>query len=597
MRFPKGFAEEVKNQADIVRIVSDYVALRKRGANYVALCPFHTEKTPSFNVHPVKGIYKCFGCGAGGGLFDFVMQIEGCSFAEAVRIVAEKSGIPIPASQERSAEDRQRLLWINELAARFFEQQFNGPEGERARQYLARRGIRDDAREIFRIGYATAAWDALTNYLKRNGASRSELELGGLICSSQDGKPYDRFRGRVIFPIMDSQSRVIGFGGRALADEEPKYMNSPETPLYVKGKNLFGLAQAKSEIRRLGCAILVEGYFDCVALFQEGFRNVVATLGTALTESQVRLLGRYMEQPRAIVTFDPDLAGQEAALRSIEVLLSAGFQVSILRIPGGLDPDQFVRERGAAQLSSLLASAQSYIEYVVRAALERHDLSSPSGKVEAINYILPHLVRVRDKVERAEYAEQIANRLKVDSRIIREELKRAALARQDHLDPARARSLTELTQAERQLLELLLANPEVRSHIIPNLKEEDYNGLALAGIFAAIIEAEREGLEPDYANLSERLSSEAERATLAELLVSDLQWASADDFDTLMRRASHALSSLRRRRFERRLAAIQIELEEAERLGNTERVLELFREKAEIKKRMLAQPGLDRFAE
>jgi DNA primase len=593
MRFPRGFAQQVKDQADIVRIVSDYVALRKRGANYVALCPFHTEKTPSFNVHPVKGIYKCFGCGAGGGVFDFVMQIEGCSFAEAVRIVAEKSGIPIPASipQEGSAEDRQRLFWINELAARFFERQLKGPEGERARQYLVERGVRDDAREIFRIGYATASWDALMNHLKQNGASRSELELSGLICSNQDGKCYDRFRGRVIFPIADSQNRVIAFGGRALSDEEPKYINSPETTIYVKGKNLFGLAQAKGEIRRLGYAILVEGYFDCVMLFQEGFRNVVATLGTALTESQVRLLGRYMEQPRVIVTFDPDLAGQEAALRSIEVLLSGGFQVSILRIPGGLDPDQFVRERGAAQLSSLLASAQPYIEYVVRAALDRYDISRPSGKVEAINYILPHLVRVRDKVERAEYAEQIANRLKVDSRIIREELKRAALARQDRLDPARARSMTELTQAERQLLELLLASPQVRSHIIPNLEEEDYKELALAGIFAALVEAERQGLEPDYVNLNERLSSDAERAMLAQLLVSDLEWAGADDFDTLMRKASEALSSLRRRRLERKLAAIQIELQEAERLGNTERVLELFRQKAQIKKRMLAQAG------
>lgn len=593
MRFPKGFAEEVKNQADIVRIVSDYVALRKRGANYVALCPFHTEKTPSFNVHPVKGIYKCFGCGAGGGVFDFVMQIEGCSFAEAVRIVAEKSGIPIPAAdpQEGSAEDRQRLFWVNELAARFFERQLMGPDGERARRYLASRGIRDDAREAFRIGYAPAAWDALMSYLKQNGASRSEMELSGLICSSQDGKCYDRFRGRVIFPIADSQNRIIAFGGRALADEEPKYINSPETPIYVKGKNLFGLAQAKGEIRRLGYAILVEGYFDCVTLFQEGFRNVVATLGTALTESQVRLLGRYMEQPRVIVTFDPDLAGQEAALRSIEVLLSGGFQVSILRIPGGLDPDQFARERGAAEFGSLLASAQPYIEYIVRAALERHDLSSPAGKVEAVNYILPHLVRVRDRVERAEYAEQIANRLKIDSRIIREELKRAAMARQDRLDPARARSMTELTQAERQLLELLLASPEVRSHMIPNLKEEDYKDLALAGIFAALVEAERGGLAPDYANLSQLLSSDAERAMLAQLLASDLEWAGGDDFDTLMRKASEALSSLRRRRLERKLAAIQIELQEAERLGNTERVLELFREKAEIKKRMLAQAG------
>ena len=594
MRFPRGFADDVKNQADIVRIVSDYVTLKKRGANHMACCPFHSEKTPSFNVHQAKGIYKCFGCGAGGSVFDFIMRIEGCSFPEAVRIIAEKSGIPIPVVDEtedykKLEHDREVILKLNEWAAAFFESQLNvGHEGERARQYVASRGISEEMQKLFRIGYAPDRWDGLVNHLREMGATTDEIDSSGLAVVKEQGGFYDRFRGRVIFPITDSQSRVIAFGGRVMGEGEPKYLNSPETAVYTKGRNLYGLAHAKNNIRNLGFAILVEGYLDCIIPFQEGVHNVVASLGTALTDSQVRLLRRYMDQPQIVVNFDPDSAGQAATMRSIEMLLAEGFKVNILHMPTDEDPDEYVRAHGGDGFLKLLKTTQPYIEYIIDKVTADSDISRPSGKVEAINSILPHLARMRDKVARADYADQIANRLRVDSRVIREELRRVATNRQQTLDPKRVRAAQEVTLAEKQLLELMLASAEVRRAIAPNLAEEDYGDLATAPIFSAIVTLHDEGAEIDFSTLSERVDGEQEREMIPALLISDLAWAIESDFDTLFKKATEALSSLRRRRLERRLDQIQIELGQAEREQDTERVLRLYHEKTEVQKRKIA---------
>lgn len=594
MRFPRGFADDVKNQADIVRIVSDYVTLKKRGANHMACCPFHSEKTPSFNVHQTKGIYKCFGCGAGGSVFDFIMRIEGCSFPEAVRIIAEKSGIPIPAVEEtedfkKLAQNREVVLKLNEWAAAFFESQLNvGQEGERARNYIASRGISDDTQKLFRIGYAPDRWDGLVNHLKEMGATTDEIDSSGLAVVKEQGGFYDRFRGRVIFPITDSQNRVIAFGGRVMGEGEPKYLNSPETAVYTKGRNLYGLAHAKNQIRNLGFAILVEGYLDCIIPYQEGIHNVVASLGTALTDSQVRLLRRYMDQPQIVVNFDPDSAGQAATMRSIEMLLTEGFKVNILHMPTDEDPDEYVRAHGGESFLRLLKTTQPYIEYIIDTVTAESDISRPSGKVEAINSILPHLARMRDKVARADYADQIADRLKVDSRVIRDEMRRVATNRQQSLDPKRVRAAQEMTVAERQLLELMLASADVRRAIAPNLKEEDYGDLATATIFSALITLHDEEAEVDFSTLRERVEGEQERELLPALLISDLAWAIEDDFDTLFKKATEALSSLRRRKLERRLDQIQIELGQAEREQDTERVLRLYQEKTEVQKRKIA---------
>ena len=595
MRIPQAFTEELRSQADIVRLVSDYVSLKKSGKNYTACCPFHSEKTPSFSVNAAKGLYNCFGCGAGGDIFTFVMQIEGCAFPEALRIVAQKSGIAMPVVEEsddhkRIERDRETVLKLNQWAAEFFEGQLmsEGSEPESARDYIVSRGINDQTRRLFRIGYAPNRWDGLTGYLKERGASTDELERSGLAGIKESGGLYDRFRGRVIFPIADPQGRIIAFGGRVMGEGEPKYLNSPETALYTKGRNLFGLGFAKDEIRKLGFAILVEGYLDCIIPFQEGVHNVVGSLGTALTESQVRLLRRYMEKPQIVVNFDPDSAGQAATMRSIEMLLAEGFKVNILRMPTAEDPDEYVRNHGVAAFKTLFKKTQPYIDYIIDVSIGASDTSRPSGKVEAINAILPHLARMRDKVARADYAEQIADRLKVDSRVIREEIKRVATTRQPAMDSKRLRAAQEMTKGERQLLELLLASAEVRRAIVPNLRDDDYGELATASIFTAIAAIEREGLEPDFATLSGRVDIESERGLLSSLLMSDLAWAGSEDFDTLFKKATEALASLRRKQLEKRLDVIQVELGQAERDQDTDRVQSLYLEKTEIQKRKLA---------
>jgi DNA primase len=594
MRFPRGFADDVKNQADIVRIVSDYVTLKKRGANHVACCPFHSEKTPSFNVHQGKGLFKCFGCSVGGDVFGFIMQIEGCSFTEAVRVVAEKTGIAIPAVEEtedfkKVARDRETILKLNEWAAEFFEKSLDeGREGARAREYIDSRGISEETRRLFRIGYAPDSWDALASYLKQKGATVDDLDSSGLMVLKEQGGLYDRFRGRVMFPIMDSQGRVIAFGGRVMGEGEPKYLHSPETAVDTKGRNLYGLGLAKNEIRQKGFAILVEGYLDCVIPFQAGVHNVVASLGTALTDNQVRLLRRYMEKPKIVVNFDPDSAGQSATMRSIEILLMEGFKVNILRMPTDDDPDEFVRAYGADKFLALLKTTQPYIEYIIDIASAGHDLSRPAGKVEAINSILPHLARMRDRFERLEYAAQIADRFKVDSRTIREELKRTATSGKTNLDQKRLAATQEITQAERQLLELLLGSAEVRRMIVPNLSREEFESLATVSIFSAIVEVEKEGVEANFSSLIKRLEKESDIELLPTLLMSDLSWAGETDFDTLFKKATGALSSLRRRELEKRLDGIQIEIGQAEREQDTEKYLRLYQEKSVMKKRLLA---------
>ncbi|HUK90321.1 MAG TPA: DNA primase [Blastocatellia bacterium] len=607
MRLPGGFADDVKNQADILSVISGYVALKKRGANYIACCPFHNEKTPSFNVHPGKGIFKCFGCGVGGSVFDFVIRMEGCGFPEAVRMVATKCGIPIPAleegeDQKKTARDRESILRLNEWAAEFFEDQLQvGAAGASASEYIRSRGISEETRKLFRLGYAPDRWDGLLNYLKDRGASAGEIESSGLVTVRDDGKVFDRFRGRVMFPITDSQGRIIAFGGRVMGPGEPKYLNSPETAVYTKGRNLFGLALAKNQIRHSGSAVLVEGYLDCIIPVQAGVGNVVATLGTALTDAQVRLLRRYMERPRVVINFDPDPAGQNATFRSIELFLSESFEVNILKMPTDQDPDEFVRAHGADAFKKLIQEAKPYLDFVIERAIDKHDVSRPTGKVEAINDILPHLIRMPDKVGRADYAAQIADRLKIDSRMIREELKNAATHRRPALDKDRLKSEADVTQAERQLLEILLAKPDVRRLIIASLTEEDYARLTTEALFVTLIELEREGGEPDYDTLIRKLEGAFEQQLVPGLLMSDLGWAGADDFDTLYKRATEALSSLKRRRLEKKLDSIQSELSQGERDREQkaatmtpdewerfqQAMFRLYQEKADVKRRML----------
>ena len=378
------FAEKVKQQADIVRVIGEYVRLKKTGQNFTGLCPFHQEKTPSFAVHPVRQIYHCFGCGAGGDVFKFVMELDKCTFPEALRTVAEKCGIPIPRPRERSPEERREnqqrgaLVEMHQQAAAFFARQLHeAAEGKVAAAYLEDRGLNREAMKRFGLGWAPSSGDALLRQLKPK-YPEALLEVSGLFSRDQGGRLYDRFRRRIMFPIANDSGKVIAFGGRAMGDDMPKYMNSPETPIYSKSNVLYHLDRAKEGIRQGDFAILVEGYMDAIAVARAGIANVVASCGTSLAEPQIKLLGRFTR--RVIVNYDPDTAGQVATERSIALLLEKEFDVRVLALPGAADPDKFITEQGVEAYRKLLAEAPPYLDYLIGKA--RHmDRTTAAGKV------------------------------------------------------------------------------------------------------------------------------------------------------------------------------------------------------------------------
>ncbi len=597
MRIPRGFSEELRNQVDILRVVADYVSLKKKGANYWACCPFHHENTPSFSVNPSRQLFKCFGCGKGGGVISFVMEIEGCHYPEAVKIIADKCGIPIPEvdnSRDDEERDRQRsaLLQINQWATEFFFQNLvETAEGKRALDYLAQRGVSDESRKTFRLGYAPNSWDAMGNFLRSRGASRTQIEQSGLVTLKENGSGFfDRFRNRLMFPICDTQGRVVAFGGRILGDGEPKYLNSPETPLYTKGQHLFGLNHSREAIRRLGYLILVEGYLDFLIPFQAGVRNMVASLGTALTESQVRLLGRYAR--KVIVNFDPDSAGIAATKRSLELLLAQGCKVNVLTLPDNLDPDDYIRAHGSEGYLKLLKGSQPFLDYIVDQAIGSHDQTRPVGKVETINAILPYLKLVKDRIERAEHVARIADRLKIDSRLILEEFKKAVEMRSERVSERAVTASMAIKPAERKLLEILINCEPVRRQMMLNMTEGDYQGLRTAQLFRLIFEFERQSKEATYPNLSQELDDEdLARELLPQLMIDESTASDQNRLGSAEREAAESLHSLRCANLAEKQAALQVEINQAQRSNDQTRLSELLMLKFELAKqeRVLAQ--------
>ncbi len=462
------FAQTVKQQADIVKVIGTYIRLRKSGAqNYSGLCPFHKEKSPSFNVHGGKQFYHCFGCGQSGDIFSFVSKIENLTFPEAVRSVAIKCGIPLPKREFNSPEEaaeagqRRKLLDLHEAAALWFEEQLKSPEGAMAREYLTGRGVTADAIRTFRIGYAPDNFNGLRDRLG-NMADPAALQASGLFswkqqdgeaASPQPARLYDRFRKRVMFPICNEQGKVIAFTARTLdtsgdAKAGPKYLNSPETPLYTKGQVLFNLDKAKAAMRQMEFALLVEGQMDCISVYMRGIMNVIATSGTAFTEQQVSLLRR--QTTNVVVNFDPDAAGANAAEKSIALLTEEGFTIKVVTLDGGLDPDRFIRERGVEAYAAAIRGARRQSDYLIERARQQHPGSSSDAKIKAMNYLLPHIRRIPQKLERDQFAHDAAQKLGIDSAVLREELRQAALTRKDHIE---TRSGTGLLPWERFFIE------------------------------------------------------------------------------------------------------------------------------------------------
>ena len=576
-------AEEVRAAADIVKIVGEYVKLRKAGVNLVGLCPFHQEKTPSFAVHPVKQIFHCFGCGVGGNVFKFLMLIENLSFPEALQRVAEKAGVKLTkyyrdAPSDTAAREREALQKIHEVAARFFAAQLGATvEGRAARTYLADRGLSDEVISHFRLGYAPSEGHALLKHLEAAGFSPEMMERSGLVLAEAEGRRrLDRFRRRIIFPIARESGAVVAFGGRALGEDLPKYLNSPETPIYTKSRVLFHLDRAAQAIRKTDEAILVEGYMDAIAVASAGFEQVVASCGTSLTASQARLLARYTR--RVVVNYDPDSAGVAATERSLEILLEEGLACRVLALPGGLDPDAFIRREGPAAYGERLKSAPSYLDYVAERAASSHDLRTPEGKVAAANAVLPYIIRLPSPLLRVEWADRIADRLRLNSSVLREEIRRAVGSRRE-LRAGEPLPTLDVSLAEKELLRGCLENEALADEILAALADDAiFEGLATSRIFQVLLEVRGRGEKPDVSALEESLTPAEQQ------LLYGCQFAA---FEPLSRdSAMRQIQALRRKKMERKREDLQAAIRAAERARDTIRLAELLRSKSELASRL-----------
>ena len=550
-------ADRVKQQADIVRVVGEYVRLKKNGQNFTGLCPFHSEKTPSFAVHPVKQIYHCFGCGVGGDVFKFVMEMDKCDFMEAVRTVADKCGIALPKSRELSADERREqqqrtaLVELHREAAAFFARQLEStPEGKAARGYLADRGLDAEAIARFELGYAPSGGDALLRHLKTKYPEKL-VELAGLAARDPGGRVHDRFRRRIIFPISNESGKVVAFGGRALGDDLPKYLNSPETPIYIKSSVLYHLDRAKESIRTADAAILVEGYMDTIAVARAGIRNVVASCGTSLTETQVKLLSRFTR--RIIVNYDPDAAGQAATERSLSILLEHNCEVRVLALPGGKDPDTFIRSEGAAGYRTLLEGAPAYLDYLIGRARQL-GLANAEQKLRAMNFLMPFVRRIPNALLRSEWASRIAQQLRVDEPVLREALRRAAAERHSEIQTQPALAGRAARPAERRLVQMLLEGNDFRERLGEEIRAHQLHlGLETERILGVLLEACSGGAPPDATSVAPKLE-EYDRRLLFEIAFESAAQASWEE-------AESCLEVLRRRKSEEELAAVQRQIE------------------------------------
>lgn len=426
MRISEQKIEEIRNAANIVEIISGHVQLRKRGKNFVGLCPFHNEKTPSFTVSEDKQIYHCFGCGVGGNAFKFLMDYKNISFVESIEEIAKQLGIKINYDQTQVNQQQDELetfYEINVLAARFFSDNLlKSADGEEAREYLKKRGIKLQTQRLFGIGFAPYGWDNFLSLAKETQTDLIKTKHLGLIDSNERGEYYDKFRGRIIFPIFSPNGRVIAFGGRIMEkrDDTAKYLNSPESKIYSKRKSLYGLFHSKDEIRKLDRAILVEGYMDLISLFQAGIKNVVASSGTSLTEEQVQLLSRFTKN--IIILFDSDIAGQKAAMRSIEILLKQDFEVKVITLPPGEDPDSFINKNSREKFDELVLKAKNFIEYQTSQFSEQGLFEDSNKAAQAIRNIVSSIALVSDELKRSIMIKTIAKKFNLREKLIETEL-------------------------------------------------------------------------------------------------------------------------------------------------------------------------------
>ncbi|MFZ1050189.1 MAG: DNA primase [Candidatus Sulfotelmatobacter sp.] len=624
MANPGDFAYTVKQQADIVRIIGDYIKLKKAGAqNYSGLCPFHGEKTPSFSVHATRQFYHCFGCGVSGDVFSFVQKVENITFPESVRLVAQKLGIPLPKAtysspgEAKEAKLRAQLLDVQERAAAFFQECLKRPEGARAREYLTGRGLNEDTIVRFRIGYAPdsgfllrdrLAGDFSEEVLRESGLfswKQEDSRQQSAVSSQQseagnrksEGAMYSKFRNRVMFPIANEVGKIIAFTGRTLATDEkagPKYLNSPETGIYSKGRVLFNLDHAKEAIRKLDYAILVEGQMDCISVYAAGFHNVIASSGTAFTALQAKLLGRFTKN--VIVNFDPDTAGAKATERTLSLLVEEEFNIRVLTLEQGFDPDLYIRRKGKDAYGEALRGSQKYFDYLIDRARAHFPVRSAEGKVKAVNYLLPHIQRVPSRIVRDELGQEIAQKLGIDSAVLRQELRHVAAERS--AAAVKAPVEVQATDAERILIRALASarqmQPGAEHFSARDGAEEEFDparqaqyafqreglhrGMATESLVEALLNA-----TAGVADVMDVPQIESDRRLLASILLKEEEELTPE----LLERAVRALRKIH---FKRDMARVLRELQSEKGQDSVQRN-KLLRELERIK-RALMDPGL-----
>jgi DNA primase len=571
-RIPDATIERIKDATDIVEIVSDHVQLTKRGRNFFGVCPFHSEKTASFSVNPELQIYRCFGCGEGGNAFKFIQKIDGVSFVEAVSFLAQRSGIPLMLERNtEAAESNDELFRANEIASKYFQHMLLSDElGRPALQYLEGRGLSRETIEDLTIGFAPDSWDGLLGVLNRRGIPPPVSERAGLSVKRQKGSGcYDRFRGRIAFPIANATGRVVGFGARALADDqEPKYLNSPETPIYRKSLILYGLSRSRGAIRERELALVVEGYMDVARLVQHGISNVVATSGTALTAEQCRLLSRYSR--RVVLVFDGDSAGSTAAERGIEFLLGADLEARVVCLPEGHDPDSLVRDEGAERLNTLVDSSLSVLDFYLDRLAARFDLRTVEGKAQVVVHLKPVIGRINDAVRRDLMLREVASRLGVDERAIRAELQRET--RESKSPGSASASLpvaAELPSIEQQFLGLLLKYPRFIAPSGTLIEPQDLLDPRARAICTHLFDKHKSTDALDPSLLVEEFDDENLVNAVTACAVEEFDEEQVDEFwsDTVQRFKSDAIT--------RRMESLKQELAAASKKGNERLVEEL----------------------
>jgi len=586
MHIPENILEEILSRVNIAEVISEHIPLKRAGRNFKAPCPFHHEKTPSFMVSPERQIYHCFGCGESGNAFKFLMRYERLEFPEAVEVLARKAGVILPEIRKEDSGApgiSTQLFKVNQQAASFFISNLKDPSAAAIKKYLLDRGVKNESIDLFGIGYAPDKWDGLINFLRSKGVGLSLMEKAGLILAKQRGGYYDRFRQRITFSISDVKSRVLGFGGRVLFDnkdkEQAKYVNSPETPIYTKGRNLYGLNLARDAIRKHDFAVVVEGYLDFIIPYQEGVCNIVASLGTALTREQIRLLKRYTHN--VVIIYDADDAGQMAALRALDIFIEEGMNVRVVSLPEGLDPDLFIRQRGIADFRQLIHGAETLFDYKLKVLKSRYDIKEPQGKARISQEMLPTVNKFTDSILKAEYIKKFSEQLDVAEFFVLEELgkiKDDYRVRVGDFTPIEKR--VDINPTEKLLIKLMLEESKLIDYIRKHLEPADFQDKRTTKIVSMMFELIAEGKKVEPNKIIGRLEDKDMMQCISESVfdheVAEENKARIVD-DCIQRIKNKRMLSTRQR--------LQAEIRRAEVCGDQEAVARLREEFCNLIKR------------